>query len=125
VSLNEAQRIIDLARSLLPPADQPEGVAVDARPPAILEWFLQTLDDPEGIRQLFSPPFVAKYEELGGDAARWVEWAKGEFERFATEADALMRREFARRPGPESGEQSKWRVRTRIYTVSHACDRRS
>jgi hypothetical protein len=121
VSLDEAQSVIDLARSLLrAEPDQPKEVEVDARPTAILEWFLQTLDEPEGMRQLFSPPFLAKYEELGGDAARWAEWTKGEFERFAAEADAAIRREFARRPGPESSQQQKWRVRTRVYTVSHA-----
>ncbi len=109
--------MIDLARSLLrAEPDQPREVEVDARPTAILEWFLRTLDDPEGMRQLFSPPFLAKYEELGGDAARWAEWAKVEFERFAAEADAALRREFARQPG--SGEQPNWRVRTRVYTVS-------
>jgi len=108
VLLDEAQSVIDLARSLLrAEPDQPREVEVDARPTAILEWFLRTLDDPEGMRQLFSPPFLAKYEELGGDAARWAEWAKVEFERFAAEADAALRREFARQPG--SGEQPKWR----------------
>jgi AbiV family abortive infection protein len=120
VSLDEAQSVIDLARSLLPVTDKAEEIEVDARPTAILEWFLETLDDPEGMRQLFSPPFLAKYEELGGDAARWGEWAKGEFERFAAQADAVMRRELLRRPGSDSGEQSKWRVRTRVYTISHA-----
>jgi AbiV family abortive infection protein len=121
VSLNEVQSVIDLARSLLrAEPDRPREVEVDARPTVILEWFLRTVDDPEGMRQLFSPPFLAKYEELGGNAARWAEWAKGEFERFAAEADAALRREFARRPGAESGEQPKWRVRTRVYTISHA-----
>jgi len=118
VSLDEAQSVIDLARSLLRAEPDKPIVEVDARPTAILEWFLRTVDDPEGMRQLFSPPFLAKYEELGGDAARWAEWAKGEFERFAAEADAALRREFARPPA--SGEQPKWRVRTRVYTVSHA-----
>jgi AbiV family abortive infection protein len=121
VSLDETQSVIELAWSLLrAEPDQPEEAKVDARPTVILEWFLRTLDDPEGMRQLFSPPFLAKYEELGGDAARWADWAKGEFERLAAEADAAMRREFARRPGPESDEQPKWRVRTRVYTISHA-----
>ena len=121
MSLNELQSVIDLARSLLrAEPDRPREVEVDARPTVILEWFLRTVDDPEGMRQLFSPPFLAKYEELGGNAARWAEWAKGEFERFAAEADAALRREFARRPGAESGEQPKWRVRTRVYTISHA-----
>jgi hypothetical protein len=92
VLLDEAQSVIDLARTLLrAEPDQPREAEADARPTAILEWFLQTLDDPEGMRQLFSPPFLAKYEELG-DAARWAEWAKGEFERFAAEADAALRR---------------------------------
>src|SRR5258708_10815953 len=109
--------VIDLARSLLrAEPDQPREVEVDARPTAILERFLRTLDDPEGMRQLFSPPFLAKYEELGGDAARWAEWAKVEFERFAAEADAALRREFARQRG--SGEQPNWRGRTPGYTVS-------
>jgi AbiV family abortive infection protein len=122
VLLDEAQSVIDLARTLLrAEPDQPREAEADARPTAILEWFLQTLDDPEGMRQLFSPPFLAKYEELG-DAARWAEWAKGEFERFAAEADAALRREFARQPG--KGEQPKWQVRTRVYTVSHALRRK-
>src|SRR5260370_12335243 len=114
VLLDEARSVIDLARSLLrAEPDQPREVEVDARPTAILEWVLRTLDDPEGMRQLFNPPFLAKYEELGGDAARWAEWAKVEFERFAAEADAALRREFARQPG--SGEQPNWRVRTPGY----------
>ena len=117
VSFADAQSVIDLTRSFLDAVDEPE---VDAQPPAILEWFLQTLDDPESMRQLFSAPFLTKYEELGGNVTRWAEWAKGEFDRFAAEADAAMRREFARQPGPESGEQPKWQVRARVYTVSHA-----
>jgi AbiV family abortive infection protein len=121
VSLEEAQSAFELALSRLnAEQNRPGEVQVDTGSTALLEWFLQTTDDPESRRQLFSPPFLAKYAELDGNVARWVEWAKGEFERFALEADAAIRRELARRPGLKNGARPKWRIRTRVYTASHA-----
>jgi AbiV family abortive infection protein len=119
VSLEQAQSIIGLARSRLgvePSVDLPE----DHQPPEVLNWFLDTMENPEGSRQLFSVSFLARFEELGGDAVSWITWAKTEIERNAAEADAILRAELARRPGSESGEKPKWRTRTRVHAVSHS-----
>jgi len=120
VSLEEAQSTIDLAASLL--RAQPmetQATKVDPARTTLLEWFLKTVDDPEGARQLFSVSFLAKYQELDGDAKRWAEWAKDEFEKRAAESDEAMRLEFARRPVSKS-EKPKWQIRARIYTISHS-----
>jgi AbiV family abortive infection protein len=120
VSLDEAQSLIELGRSLLRTIDISDDVQPEVQQPALLDWFLRTLDDPESTRVLFSRPFVAKYEELNGDTLRWAEWSKREFERLAAEADDVMRRELARQPGSQSSERPKWRIRTRAYTALHS-----
>jgi AbiV family abortive infection protein len=121
ISSEEARSLIELVSSRLE-AIQNRAEEVEAEPGsiALLEWFLETADDPESVRQLFSQPFLAKYEQFGGDVRRWVEWAKSEFEKFSSEARAAMHRELSRRPGDKGSERLKWRIRTRVYTASHS-----
>jgi AbiV family abortive infection protein len=119
VSLEEAQSIIDLARSRLsiePLVEVPE----DHQAPEVLNWFLETMESPEGLRQLLSSSFVARFEQLGGDAVSWMTWAKSEIERNTAEAEAILRAELARQVGSGNEEQPKWRTRTRVYTASHS-----
>jgi AbiV family abortive infection protein len=119
ISRNQAQSVVDLAQSTLNQVNGRAQARTDDTRPELLEWFLQTLEDPENTRRLFSASFLAKYEEFGRDATRWAEWARSEFDRLTAEADAVMRHELARRP-VEGDHHPKWRVRIRVHTISHS-----
>lgn len=119
VTLSEARSMIDLARSRLAVEVETEVSQPGVEALEILGWFLQTLDDPEGMRQLFSRQFLERFEELDGDAAQWMRWAKSECERRVAEVDAILREELARQPKTD-GDQPKWRVRVKVHTVTHS-----
>jgi AbiV family abortive infection protein len=124
VSTEEAERILSLAEAQY-------AMALEARPRKgrtkkdleIQQWFLNTSEDPERRKFIFSGRSLDKLSELG-NARSWVLWLKQEYERVDTEAHSLMEAEInrgRRLAEGEKGEQStKWKIRIRLYSNSHS-----
>lgn len=118
VSQGEAQSIIDYAKVLLRQGPRISSVESPPESNELLEWFLRTVEDRDAMRMLVSPEFLAKYDEMGRNAPRWMEWVRGEFARRAAEGEEMVRVELMRKPGKRG--KPRWKVRTRVFTPSHA-----
>lgn len=114
----QATTILNLARARLDL--EMAGGEQSSEPSEILDWFFETIDDPEGSKRLFSRPFLAKYEELEGDAQAWAAWAKEEFARLSEESEQVMRTELARVGSPVQSAVPRWRTRMTLYSPSHS-----
>jgi len=119
VTSEHAVSIINLARARLD-VENAIGTPVIGEPNSDLEWFLNTMGSELGTRRLFSQSFVAKYEELKGDARTWIAWARQEFEKVAADEQAHMQRELARLPSAVGSAKPKWIIKIRLHTPSHS-----
>ena len=85
-----------------------------------LEWYLDTVGDEAGRKRLFSKTFIDKYEELEGNTRSWAQWAKGEFERIATQEQAHLQRELSREVNETDKGEPKWKMKVRLHSASHS-----
>lgn len=118
VSKEQALSILELARSRL--AYERNLVGPELAIDEVTEWFLDAVSDPETSRQLFSRPFLEKYEALDGDVREWARWARAEFDRIDAEIRETMVRELARAPANAGDAKPRWRANATIYSPSHA-----
>jgi hypothetical protein len=86
----------------------------------ILNWFLETVDDPEAIKRLFSKSFLEMHAALAGDTRAWVLWAKEEFARIEAESLALLGQELGKGGGFAETAKPRWQAQSIIYTPSHS-----
>ena len=117
VTTDDAASVLELARTRLNLEDTKGECPEEAD--EVLTWYLQTIDDPEGSKCLFSKPFVAKFEELG-DTRTWVVWAKAEMQRIETESADLLKAEMARSASEIENSQPRWQTQATVYTPSHS-----
>jgi AbiV family abortive infection protein len=90
-----------------------------------LQWFRTAGDDPEKRRYFYSEYSLDKLAELG-DLFEWMKWHRQEFTKTEEESRELLQQELQKEPidGIEEDE-SKWKVRFRIYSESHSIRQRA
>ena len=90
-----------------------------------LKWFRTTGDDPEKRRYFYSESSLDKLAKLG-DLFQWMKWHRQEFAKAEEESKELLQQELQKEPidGIEEDE-SKWKVRFRIYSESHSIRQRA
>lgn len=116
VRLNHAMSVVKLSKTLLD-LETAKGTPNPEEGGEDLEWFLATVNDDLGQKRLFSPPFIQKHREFGGNTREWVRWARGEFAKVAESEKEHLQRELVR----QSGEgKPKWLVKVRVQTPSHS-----
>jgi hypothetical protein len=69
---------------------------------------------------LFSKPFLAKAEEIGGDARAWLRWARAEIEQIEAAGRETLQREMARKVDTGKTSTPKWLIKVRLYTPTHS-----
>ena len=89
-----------------------------------LQWFRTAGDDPEKRRYFYSQHSLDKLAELD-DLFEWMKWHRQEFTKAEEESRELLQQELQKEPldGIE-GDESKWKVRFRIYSESHSIRQR-
>ena len=113
----DAERALSLARARLTherSQGTPSGEVDD-----LTKWFLDTMADPDLSRSLLSPPFIAQYEAMGGDARSWVTWGREEIARREREVRELLEIELARPAAPKGSTKLSNRVQTRPLFASN------
>jgi len=116
VTKEHATSLLELARTRLSLEQSP----LTLEPSEDSEWYLTTVSDDFGRRLLFSPEFIAKHSDLGGDTRAWVSWARQEFDRIAAAQAERTRAELARQPTEGSGARPKWLMKIRVLSPSHS-----
>lgn len=89
-------------------------------PNELMLWFWDVIADADMQQLLFSPPFIAKYTELKGDARAWIQWAKDEFEKIKQQEQALLAAELSRAVEEGAPHKKRWRVKMRVFCISHS-----
>ncbi|HXH51439.1 MAG TPA: AbiV family abortive infection protein [Terriglobia bacterium] len=121
ITAEQSSELIDLAAARLAMAES--GKVRDHIPDHEVElqnWFLDTSDDREKRRMIFSRGSMAKLAELK-DARAWVAWLKEQFDRADAESRAAVEEELRRsRNLPTEGKKDKWRLRVRVISASHS-----
>ncbi len=117
VTVEDAVSVLGLARTRLE-LEQTTGGPI-GETDEILEWFLETVDDPEAVKRLFSKSFLEKYAALG-DTRAWALWAKEEFARIAAESSTLLAQELRKGGGSVETAKPRWQAQSIIYTPSHS-----
>jgi AbiV family abortive infection protein len=114
----DAMSVLRLARTRLELAQlagNPSGETDE-----LLEWFLETVDDPEKTKRLFSKSFLDKYAAFGGDTRAWTNWAKEECDRIALESSTFLAQKLSKGGGPVETDKPRWQAQSVIYTPSHS-----
>ena len=119
ISVDQATSMVKFARARLA-LESSEGTPVLDEPNEDLKWFLDTMNDEQGTKRLFSKSFIDKHEELKGDARAWIKWAREEFEKVAADEQAHLQRELARLPSAPANSKAKWEMKIRLFTPSHS-----
>jgi AbiV family abortive infection protein len=118
ITANEASATLSLAQTRLE-LEESRGVP-DGTHNDLMEWFLDTMADDQRRQQLLSRPFVARYEEFGGDVRSWIKWAREEFVRREREVKELLQAELARGVVARSKSKPRWQAMLTVYTPSHS-----
>lgn len=116
VRLDHSTSLLTLAKSLLE-LESSRGAPNPDEGGEDLEWFLATVNDELGQKRLFSPSFIHKHQEFGGNTREWVRWARGEFAKTAEAEKEHLQRELARQSGDG---KPKWLIKVRLRTPSHS-----
>lgn len=83
-------------------------------------WFLGATDDETKRKLIFSDASMTKLAELG-NARKWIEWLKGEFDATQAQAMEIVKRELEKNPKTKtSGTKPKWRVRIRLFSDANS-----
>ncbi|WEK06635.1 MAG: AbiV family abortive infection protein [Candidatus Devosia phytovorans] len=119
VSADDAQGLLDLARARQALArSQTLREHFEDSEAELLTWFLRASGRAETRAFIFSKSSLAKLIELD-DVPIWTAWLKSELdERKRSEHEAIAL-ELAR-VLPKKGEKPKWRIRFRLYSVTHS-----
>lgn len=116
----ETHALIALAHAQLE-LEKSRQLSEDHKQNADLQWYLSAIEDEETQMILFSKEFMAQLENLEGDAAKWVKWARGEIARVEETNKKHLHMELARTPPKDTTEAvPKWEVTFRLYTTSHS-----
>jgi AbiV family abortive infection protein len=120
ITPEECRKLIELASARLEIAESLKPR--EEIPPEELElqtWFLNTTEDREKRRMVFSGGSMAKLAELK-DAKAWGQWLKAEFDQADSESRAAIEEELRRsRDLPSVATKDKWKIRIRIISASH------
>jgi AbiV family abortive infection protein len=118
VSPKDAADALALARARLD-AEQGQGTPT-GEIEDLTAWFLDTMDDAEEARLILSRGFIAKFEEMGGDARVWALWAREEMSRLDREAREALEVELAKPGVAKEVSKPRWRANAIVFTPSHS-----
>ena len=119
ISLAEARETLELAIGGLEHFSSKPSPDLDAQD-ELQRWFVETVNDPEGKKVLFSKTFVEKLRKCDGDFRGWAQWARLEFDRIKAESRKVLENELQRLHPEDSEPQPKWQIAIRIFCASHS-----
>ena len=112
--LGLADALVGMAEAEKPRDDIPEEELENQR------WFMNTSEDPELRRFVFSKELMDKLAELD-DVGAWVKWMRSKIDEFKAAGAAIVKAEIERgKNAPTKGTRPKWKVRFRIQSASHS-----
>ena len=112
--LGLADALVGMAEAEKPRDDIPEEELENQR------WFMNTSEDPELRRFVFSKESMDKLAELD-DVGAWVKWMRSKIDEFKAAGAAIVKAEIERgKNAPTKGTRPKWKVRFRIQSASHS-----
>ena len=119
VRLEHATSLLKLAKARLE-LEEARGSPVRDESAEELEWYFATVSGEIGQKRLFSPLFIQKHQEFGGDTRAWVRWARSEFDKIEEAEKEQLRRELSRQASEPGKGKPKWLMKIRVQTPSHS-----
>jgi AbiV family abortive infection protein len=123
VTVEETESLLEIAKQNLQLLASEPARDVDTQD-ELMRWFQEAVSDEQMQERLFSQSFLAKIDELNGNIPEWTSWAKAEFEKIDSKEKALMEAEASRFVDKSIAPKERWRLKLRIFCVSHSIRQR-
>ncbi|MCI0448664.1 MAG: AbiV family abortive infection protein, partial [Chlorobi bacterium] len=119
VTKEEAKNMIELAKFMIKKEEllefnEDEGIDID------LNWFLDSKENTEKSRFIFSKVAVKKISEFE-NVREWIRWLRMEFEKEEIELKKLTEREMGvKKINLKDAKNEKWKIKVKIFSYSHS-----